>query len=591
MGKINDRLKTPLKIVKIIAEYEPLYFAVSLPQIIVNTFLTLAAVYFPKLIIEQLTDGQSFSSSLTIILGYALALILLKVGGVILRNKSSLHAAMFSSKIKKSVGYNSMHIELSDIEDPKTRDIIRLAGRAADLTNTMGIIEGIVSDVIAILGLAWIVMRLDFLFILLVLLTLTAKTVFVRIEYLYTQKSRTMEAENNRNGDYLNHISYFNDGAEKEIRLNNLQNWFMKKVSKYRNTMLCIEYMEYKRTAFFNILLAVLVGIQTFLLLWILSKRYIGGIISIAEFTMYFSAVTMLSAQLSSVSDKIGKYNGQALDINEYNKLLIAVQATNYTEDNADGSCPAPEKTEIVFHDVSFSYPNTDKMVLEHISIAISDREKLVIAGANGSGKSTFIKLLCKFYRPTDGMITLNGTDIWDIPNDSYFQTISAVFQDFKNFSFTVRENITMSEESDSNAIEAAIEATGLSECIERLPNNLDTYLTRQFDTEGIELSGGQAQKLAIARAMYKNAPILILDEPTANLDPKAESAIYMDLFNAAKDKTTIFISHRLAASSVADKIAVFCEGKIIEYGTHESLMAQNGSYSEMYRKQSREYI
>ena len=298
----------------------------------------------------------------------------------------------------------------------------------------------------------------------------------------------------------------------------------------------------------------------------------------------------MLSAQLSSVSDKIGRYNRQALDIAEYNKLLTAVKE-NYSEESSDESVPASEETEIVFHDVSFAYPNTDKTVLEHISITISDREKLVIVGENGSGKSTFIKLLCKFYRPTAGKITLNGVDIWDIPNDSYFQTISAVFQDFKNFSFTVRENITMSESGDDKAVDKAVETTGLTECVEKLPNGLDTYLTRQFDTDGTELSGGQAQKLAIARAMYKGSPILVLDEPTANLDPKAESEIYMDLFSAAKDKTTIFISHRLAASSVADKIAVFCEGKIIEYGTHDSLMAQNGRYSEMYRKQSREYI
>lgn len=591
MVKIIEKFKTPIKIVKIIAEYEPLYFVFSAPQVIINALLTLVTVYFPKLIIEQLTGGQSYSVVLTLIIGYILMLIILNVVDVILRNKSSLRTAMFSSKIKKKVGYNSMHIELNALEDPKIRDIIRLAGRAADLTNTMGTIEGIISDVISILGLAWIVVHLDFLFILLVLLNLTVKTVFVKINYGYIKKSRAMHAENNRSGDYLNYICYFNEGAEKEIRLNNLQNWFMKKVSKYRNTMLGIEYMEYRRSVFFNILMAVLVGIQTFLLLWILSKRYIGGVISIAEFTMYFSAVFMLSAQLSSVSDKIGKYNGQALDIAEYNKLLTAVQAKNCTEENTDVSCILPEKAEIVFHDVSFSYPNAGKTVLEHINIAISDKEKLVIVGANGSGKSTFIKLLCKFYRPTDGMITLNGTNIWDIPNNNYFQMISAVFQDFKNFSFTVSENITMSEEGDLIAVDAAVKTTGLSECIEKLPNKLDTYLTRQFDTEGIELSGGQAQKLAIARAMYKNAPVLILDEPTANLDPKAESDIYADLFNAAKDKTTIFISHRLAASSVADKIAVFCEGKIIEYGSHKSLMLQNGYYSEMYRKQSETYI
>lgn len=591
MGKIIEKLKVPFEIVKIIAEYEPCYFVFSVPRIIINALLTILLVYFPKQIIEQLTMGLPYIDVLIVILRYILILVVLKIVNVILDNKSNLHAAIFSAKLKKRVGYNSMHIELQDIEDPKIRDIIRLAGRAAELTNTMRTIEGIVADVIAIFGLVWIIIRLDFLFILLVLLTLTAKTVFVQIHYRYNKKNRILETENNRIGDYLNYISYFNEGAEKEIRLNHLQNWYMEKISDYRNTMLRIEYGEYKRSAFYNILMAVLVSIQSFLVLWILSKRYLASVITIADFTMYFSAVTTLSARLSSISDRIGRYNQQALNLSEYKELLTAAQTTGCVSIAVEAGYCIPNKTEIVFHDVSFAYPNTDKTVLEHINITISDREKLVIVGANGSGKSTFIKLLCKFYRPTTGRITLNGTDIWDISNEQYFQTISAVFQDYINFSFTIRENIAMCENADAILIESAVESVGLSGCIENLKDKLDTYLTRQFNTEGIELSGGQSQKLAIARAMYKNTPILILDEPTSNLDPKAESEIYLDLFDAAKDKTTIFISHRLAASTVADNIAVFCEGKIMEYGSHKSLMAQNAYYAEMYRKQSKEYL
>jgi ABC-type multidrug transport system fused ATPase/permease subunit len=208
----------------------------------------------------------------------------------------------------------------------------------------------------------------------------------------------------------------------------------------------------------------------------------------------------------------------------------------------------------------------------------------------NGAGKSTFIKLLCKFYRPASGKITLNGVDIWDMPNEEYYKIISAVFQDFANLSFTLKENIAMNDNGDMDKIAEIIDGVGLKERIDELSNGYETYLTKSFDSGGIEFSGGQAQKIAIARAVYKNTPMLILDEPTANLDPKAEGEIYTDFFNMAKNKTTIFISHRLAASTIADNIAVFSDGKIAEYGSHNELMKQNGIYAEMYRKQSQQY-
>ncbi len=590
MEKILKKLKTPIEIVKIIAKYEPVYFAFSVPQIIIRVALTFLAVYFPKLIIDHLTNSQQYISVISTISLYIILLLVLTVINCILENNSALHASVFAAKLKKKVGYNAMHLELKDIEQPQMRDVIRLAGRAAELPGTMNILEGIISNIIAVLGLAWMILRLDSLFVVLVLITLAIKTVFVRIDYRHIKKSRILDAENNRIGDYLNGISFFNEGAEKEIRLNSLQDWYMRKVSGFRQTMLRIQYGNYKRSAVFNIIMAAVIGVQSFLVLWGLSKMYISSIISIADFTMYFSAVNTLSLQLSAISEKMGLYDRQALDLSEYEKLLSAVQTFFPTPNNANKSFSIPPNTEIIFHSVSFIYPNTDKEVLKNINITISDREKLVIVGANGSGKSTFIKLLCKFYRPTSGKITLNGIDIWDIPNDVYTQILSAVFQDFKNFSFTLKENIAMCENADEVAVKSAIDAVGLSECIENLPQKEDTYLNRLFSSEGIELSGGQAQKLAISRAIYKDSSIFILDEPTSNLDPKAESEIYSDLFNMVKEKTAIFISHRLAASSIADNIAVFQNGSIVEYGNHEYLLKQSGLYAEMFKKQAQHY-
>ncbi len=590
MQRFTEKIRIPFEIVGIISKIEPLYLVFSFSLIVIDTMLAVLSVYLPKYIIECLEDRQKYTVVLFVVILYVLMLLTLRFANTFLRNKRDLKAASFSIKLKKNVGRSAMRIELKDIENPQMNDAIRLAGHAAELTGSLNTIEAIISDIVSIFSFVWIISRLDIWFILIVAIPVVAKTIFVRITYQYNKKYISVEAENDRFGDYLNYISYFDQGAEKEIRINNLQSWFMEKVKKYRSTMLGIEYGEYKRTAFFNIVVSLLVAVQSFVLLWLLSRRYISGAITIADFTLYFSAVTALSSLLTGISEKIGRYNRQVLTLCEYKNLIEVVKNVSISYENASTDRDIPRKNVIEFCDVSFVYPNSKDYALIHINLTISDKEHLVIVGANGSGKSTLIKLLCKFYHPTSGKITLNGTDIWSIPNETYFRVLAAVFQDFTNFAFSINENIAMDETVNESEINRVLDIAGLSVCVQNFKHKGDTFLTNQFDPEGIELSGGQAQKLAIARAIYKNAPILILDEPTANLDPQAESEIYTSLFNSVKDKTAIFISHRMAAVSVADNIAVFKSGKIIEYGTHGFLMEQNQDYAEMYKKQSSEY-
>ena len=586
-----NKLFAPLEIIKIIAKHEPLYLLYALPQMILNAALPLLYVYFPMLIIERLTSDYSYGDIIKTIAIFCGVLLFINAANVFLRNKSGMRAITFSSKLKNEIGKISMRFELKDIESTKSRDMISLANKAAELTAAMGLVQNIVSNIITVAGLVYIIAMLEWFFILLVIIPLAVKAIFVQRQYLYHKKIRVLDAENWRHGDYLSHITYSNEGGAKEIRLNSLQTWFMDKITVFRNTMLNMQYGGFKRYAVYNIIMAILTAIQSFLILWLLSVRYMDDIISIAEFTMYFMAVTTLTASLSSISEQLGNYNRQMLNVSSYKKFMdmINIKDSAVIPDKPDFTLP--DKIEFIFKDISFTYPNTDKQILDNVNIKISDKEKLVIVGMNGAGKSTFIKLLCKFYRPTNGIITLNGVDIWDMPNEKYYKIISAVFQDFANLSFTFKENIFMNEDGNIEKIAEIINGVGLKKRIDELPNGYNTYLTKSFASGGIEFSGGQAQKIAIARAVYKNTPVLILDEPTANLDPKAESEIYTDFFNMAKDKTTIFISHRLAASTIADNIAVFSDGKIAEYGSHNDLMIQDGVYAEMYRKQSQQYI
>ena len=589
MNKLFIKLRASFSIIKLIYKFQPLIVVYSFLSIIFKSINPLLIIYFPKIIIEKLTiNTVSYSEIATTIGIYAAVLIIINIFNSILKNKIDLHSDIFSKKIKNKIGNISMSLDLKDIENTETQNLIKLANRASELTSSLSYIQSIIANIITIAGLVYIILSFEIIFIVLIFSTLLVKILTVYFEYVHNKKMRVLLSENSRYNEYLFNIAYYNTGTMKEIRVNDLQEWYLDKNKKYRDEMVKLQYKSFKISAIFNIATEIVISIQTFVVLYFLARNYINNSISLANFTMYFSAITTLTVCLSTITVQIGNYNQQVLNVNDYNKLFELLKENiiiNSQEKQIDTNT-----INIEFHNVSFKYPKVDKFVLKNINIKITNNEKLVIVGFNGAGKSTFIKLLCKFYRPTEGIITLNGLDIWDIGNDQYYNLLSAVFQDFENFAFSIKENIAMSEDTNDINIYESLNKVGLFEKVESLPKKTDTSLSRQFDIEGIELSGGQTQKIAIARALYKNPKILILDEPTANLDPLAESEIYNNFFNLSKDKLSIFISHRLTASTIADNIAVFSDGEIVEYGKHEDLINLRGIYYDMYEKQSKNY-
>lgn len=245
----------------------------------------------------------------------------------------------------------------------------------------------------------------------------------------------------------------------------------------------------------------------------------------------------------------------------------------------------------VEFRDVSFKYPNTDTYVLKHVNLKFKVGEKLAVVGMNGSGKTTFIKLMCRLYDPTEGEILLNGVNIKKYDYNEYMSIFSVVFQDFRLFSFSLGQNVSASASYDREKVIECLKKAGFAERLNSLPNDLDTFLYKDIDAEGVEISGGEAQKLALARALYKNTPFIILDEPTAALDPISEYEVYSKFNEIAGTKTSIYISHRLASCRFCDKIAVFHEGEIIQIGSHEELLAdRRGKYYELWNAQAQYY-
>ncbi len=246
----------------------------------------------------------------------------------------------------------------------------------------------------------------------------------------------------------------------------------------------------------------------------------------------------------------------------------------------------------IEFCNVSFKYPRSENFVLQNINLTIRSGEHLSVVGLNGAGKTTFIKLLCRLYDVTEGEIKIDGINIKEYSDEAYRKLFSVVFQDFKLFAFSLKENIALGEEENIERTEEVLKLSGLYEDAMKLEHGLDTTLYKSFDEQGTELSGGQQQKVAISRALYRDAPIVILDEPTAALDPVAEYEIYKKFDSLVGGKTAIYISHRLSSCKFCDHIAVFAEDTIKEYGTHDSLVKkENGIYAEMFAAQAQYYV
>ena len=317
-------------------------------------------------------------------------------------------------------------------------------------------------------------------------------------------------------------------------------------------------------------------------------KAY-GGAFGIGAVTQYIGAVTALSHNLEEFLGAIGEVNTNR----EFLKKTFDFLDT--PNDMYQGSLTVEKRNdcqyEVEFKDVSFCYPGTDRKVLDHVNLKFRIGEKLAIVGENGSGKSTFIKLLCRLYDPTEGEILLNGINIKKYKYKEYMSVFSVVFQDFKLFALPLGQNVAASTEYDADKVQECLKLAGFDVHSDRMKKGLDTWLYKDCDADGVNISGGEEQKIALARALYQNAAFLILDEPTAALDPIAEAEVYSSFNEIVGDRTAVYISHRLSSCRFCDEIVVFDRGRIVQQGTHEELVEQtNCKYYELWSAQAKYY-
>ncbi len=367
-------------------------------------------------------------------------------------------------------------------------------------------------------------------------------------------------------------------GMEKMLRQNSVKE--TEKMLAHYDGMLSVGCCE-------NLCNLSVSGLFTLFSYLFVALKAATGAVTVGAFTKYAGALT----QFGSACADLILGNVKIREICTYMTEFLAF--LDLESRHAAGSIPVEKRTdgeyEIAFEHVSFCYPGSTEPVLRDVNCKIDMKRKLAVVGKNGAGKTTFIKLLCRLYEPTEGRITLNGVDIRKYDEAQYRSLFGVVFQDFKLFAFPVWENIAAGQERNDAKIREALWQAGARELVEGMRGGLDTLLYKDRG-DGVEISGGEAQKLALARALYKDAPIVILDEPTAALDPLAEAEVYERFDRMVKGKTSVYISHRMSSCRFCDDILVFDKGRIAERGSHEALLAKEGLYAKLWHAQAKYY-
>lgn len=415
------------------------------------------------------------------------------------------------------------------------------------------------------------------------------------ITFSYRKKNFLYMRRRSKDRRQMNYYSdlMVNKDMVKEIRMFHLADtftdWYREVFGHYYKGMRRLIVRE----NIWHIVTALLSSLINCLFFALIAFQVFEGKIRIGDYSLYTGALTSIASTVSSlINVSATVYEGTLFIDNLITFMKEKPRVVPMTDTPAEVQYGQPHT--IVFEDVSFSYPGSDRQVLKHISLTLRPGETTVLVGLNGAGKTTFIKLLTRLYDPTEGRILLDGKDLREYRVEDLYRLFGIIFQDFGKYAVNVRENIRFGDiarQEDEEAIREAARQADADDFIGRLPQTYETPLMRIFEPDGIELSIGQWQKLAIARAFYSNSDILILDEPTASLDPMAEQEIFDQFDRLRRDKTTIFVSHRLSSATVASKILVLEYGELVEEGTHRELMAKRGKYYELFHTQASRYM
>lgn len=583
-------------------KYDKCYILWNILYQFVNSMIPIIAALAPRYIIDELM-GDARPQMLMLYVGVPAGYTLIAGGLSVFFSMDGFTrrcrvAAEFDSELHKRLA----RADLEQLENPDFLDMQEKAKKFlySDWHGFGYLLDSalnIVGQVFTLAGVAAIIATLD-VRVVLIFLVLTGAGTFAEGRAKERAAKLTEQISADQRGWMYYARLFENFDYGKEIRLNAMGDWLLKRERAFFtrvNDNLKQQNDGYIRSGLIGSGCTFLQQCAAYT--WLILRTMQGGI-SVGSFTMYVSAVTSFASALRTVLDNLTEirvYDRFYDRLDEYLSVPARLRG-DVGDRNSDISARnekriLPEGEHVIeFRNVGFRYSGSDTWALRDVNLTLKPETKLAVVGENGAGKTTFVKLLTRLYDPTEGVIMMDGIPIQEYDYDSYMSAFSAVFQDYRLFSFSLEENVTLASPADERRVENILRRVGLGEKLDDLPKGIHTAVYKNFDENGFEPSGGEGQRIALARALYKDAPIVVLDEPTAALDPRAEFELYQHFNELTKGKTAVYISHRLSSTRFCDEIAVFAGGRIVERGTHEELMERKGAYAELFEMQAQFY-